>query len=43
MGLAVAFGLVLIALAIIAIMLWGAFEALVRFGRFIWRLMVEAQ
>ena len=41
MGIAVAFGVVLIALAIAVVMLWGAFEALVRLGRFLWRLLAE--
>lgn len=41
MGIAFAFGVVLIALAITVVVLWGAFEALVRCGRLLWWLIVE--
>ena len=41
MGLAAIFAVVLIVLAIVVVMLWGAFGALVRVGRFLWRLLME--
>ncbi|MFC1909285.1 hypothetical protein ACFLXD_05475 [Chloroflexota bacterium] len=41
MGLAVIIGVVLIALAIVAVMIWGAFGALVHVGRYLWRLLME--
>ena len=41
MGLAIIIGVVLIALAIVVVMLWGAFGALARVSRFLWRLLME--
>ena len=41
MGIVMAFRVMWIALAITVVMLWGEFEALVRFGRVLWRLLVE--
>ncbi|MFH1003611.1 MAG: hypothetical protein V1780_05645 [Chloroflexota bacterium] len=43
MGLAAVFILLLIALATVVVMLWGAFEALVHVGRFLWRLLWNSE
>ena len=42
MGLAAVIAVALIALAIAGVMLWGAFEALVRVGRYLWWLLEES-
>ena len=42
MGMAVIIGVVVIVLAIVAVMLWGAYEAITRVSRFLWRLLKAA-
>ena len=41
MGLAIIIGVVMIALAIVVIMIWGIFGALARASRFLWHLLME--
>ena len=41
MGIVATSGVVLIVLAIAVVMPWGAFEALVRCGRLLWRLLTS--
>ncbi len=43
MGLAGIVVAVLVALIVAAVMAWGAFGALVRAGRFLWRLLAKAK
>ena len=42
MGIATGIGVLLLALAIVIWMVWGAFEALVRFCRFLRQLWIES-
>lgn len=41
MVLSAIFVAALVALAVAVVILWGAFEALVRISRFLWRLLTE--